>query len=68
MHQLVALFPPLFVLRVEGGSCYLQTFHLCTEQEHPGMGCPDMPGMAEQSTKDFLTEEDLDALSQEIQK
>ena len=47
---------------------YLRTLQLTPQPVHPGMGCPDMPGLWEDTHPENLQDEDLDSVAQELVK
>ena len=46
---------------------HIRQWNLHTTPQHPGMGCPDIPGLAEEGQPDSLLEEDLHTIASEIQ-
>ena len=47
---------------------YLKTLQLAPQPVHPGMGCPDMPGLCEDNHVEHLQDEDLECVAQELIK
>ena len=47
---------------------YLRTLQLTPQPVHPGMGCPDMPGLWEDTHPENLQDEDLECVAQELVK
>ena len=47
---------------------FFKSLKLEAGQTQTGMGCPDIPGLADDVQKDFLTDEDLEELAKEFHK
>ena len=47
---------------------YLKTLQLTPIPVHPGMGCPDMPGLWEETQPEQLHEEDLECIAHELMR